>query len=349
LACSGDKRPSSAPGGGADGSVAGNSSAHGGTKASAGADAGGAPGVEGGQGNAAGDTGGAGPAGADGGGTAGSEAAGGAAPDPIPPEGDPPTCAHGLKFGAGVALAISATGDDLLQAITPDELTIAWKTGDQFYVADRDDVSLPFGTPLAVVGSAQYSAVALSPDGLQLVGIKQDLSIVEQTRGAGEAFSDAAPAAGDFQDFNTTRSSIPLSAQGLADPVVAADDASFFYSHFTSSDVGSHATVFESHRSGAAWSFSSADLGKLLYADGLKRRMPSGVSSDGLTLFYFDQVNDDFRAAWRVNLQVPFDYSEKLALGTGVRAAAPSSACARIYFSAQGAADLDLFVAEATP
>jgi hypothetical protein len=81
---------------------------------------------------------------------------------------------------------------------------------------------------------------------------------------------------------------------------------------------------------------------------GAKRRVPTGLSSDSLTLFYRDDVKGDFRATWRVNPTVFFDYSEVLALGAGTRAAAPNAACKRIYFSAQGQTDLDLFVSELT-
>jgi hypothetical protein len=191
--------------------------------------------------------------------------------------------------------------------------------------------------------------VSLSPDGLVLIGVKDDLSVVEQTRGVGEAFDDANPSAGDFAEFNATLATVPIANQVLADPVIGADDASFFFSHFSSSYSGSYARVYESHRSGTAWSFASADLGKVLYGSEQKRRVPTGVSSDSLTLFYRDDVNGDFRAAWRVNTQVQFNYSEVLDLGAGVEAAAPNAPCSRIFYSAQGANDLDLFVAQVEP
>jgi hypothetical protein len=87
----------------------------------------------------------------------------------------------------------------------------------------------------------------------------------------------------------------------------------------------------------------------LLYAAEQKRRIPTGISYDSLTLFYRDEVQGDFRAAWRVNTQVAFDYSEVVDLANGVVAAAPGASCQRIYYSAPGASGLDLFVAEATP
>jgi hypothetical protein len=325
-ACSDSARPSSAVS--VAGSSGSRSTSHGGGEPAAGADAVGGEGLVSGQGglDSLGETGGDG--GLAGNGSAGSNPVGGAGPDPQPPVGDPPLCAHGRVFAAGTQLPLSGAGDDLLQAITPDDLTLAWKNGDHFFVADWDGENGGFLPPHEVANSAQYLAVTLSPDGLQLIGVKHDLTLVEQTRGALEAFVDSTPQAGDFAEFNATRASIPLANQVLADVIVGWNDASLFFSHFTTGYAGSRATVYESYE---------------------QRRIPTGVSADLLTLFYFDEVNGDFRAAWRVNTQVPFDYAEVLAVGTGVKAAAPTASCQRVYYSAPGTNGLDLFVADAAP
>ena len=268
----------------------------------------------------------------------------GAGPDPSPPVGDPPICPHDKSWAQGTRLAISAAGDDLLQALTPDELTIAWKNGAHFYVADRDDNAAAFGPPHEVANSAQYTSVALSADGLLLVAIRNDLRVVEQVRNAGEAFSDPDPSPGDFQDFDNTLATIPLPNQLLADAVLSGDETTFFFSHYVSSDPGSRASLRQSRRANSGFSFNGPDLGELLYANGTKRRAPTGVSSDVLTLFYFDQVSGDFRAAWRINTQEPFTYSETLSPGAGAQAAAPNQACDKLYYSADGSDGVDLFI-----
>jgi hypothetical protein len=350
LACSDAKRSPSVVGMGGSTDSRPPLAHNGGEQAAAGDSAGGADATNAGQGGSG--HAGEGPvatAGEGGSATAGSTALGGAGPDPIPPVGDPPICAHGLKFASGTRLGMSAEGDDVLQSITPDELTIAWKNADHFYVADRDDVSDAFSTAVEVANGEQYVSVTLSSDGLQLIGVKQDLAVVEQTRTAGAAFDDDEPGPGEFFAFNATRATIPVANQVLADAVLGADDASFFFSHFTTSHTGDYATLFESRRVAGSWPFAAADLGARLYASDQKRRIPTGVSSDSLTLFYADEVAGDFRAAWRVNTQVPFDHSEVLDLGPGARAAAPGSSCSRIYYSALGSNGLDLFVAEASP
>lgn len=342
-----DKRPAG-PGGVADaGATSGGKLAHGGSAATgAGHDAGGAADGTLGGADAGGEDGGpvAGKGGAATAGTSGS--LGGAGPDPIPPVGEPPQCRHSATHVKPVLIAVSGAGNDLLQAITPNELSLVWKRGNTYFVADRTKPEDAFGPAQQVTGSANYSAVSLSSDGLTLIAVTQDLSVVEMTRTAGGAFSDPSPDAGDFQQFNQTISTIPSASQVLTDAVISAEETSFFFSHYLSTSTGSYATVHESHRSGGEWSFTGAALGKVLNASDDKRRVPTGVSADLLTLFYRDEVNGDFRAAWRVNQDVEFDYSEALDLGAGVQAAAPNEHCSRIYFSAQGASDLDLFVTD---
>jgi len=129
----------------------------------------------------------------------------------------------------------------------------------------------------------------------------------------------------------------------LTDAVLSGDEASFFFSHYVSSDAGSRASLRESRRSNNGFGFGGSDLGELLYASGTKRRIPTGVSSDLLTLFYFDQVKGDFRVAWRINTQEPFTYSETLSPGTATQAAAPNQACNKLYYSADGSDGVDLF------
>jgi hypothetical protein len=269
----------------------------------------------------------------------------GGTPDPIPPVGPTPLCTQGAAFAGGTLVALSGPGDDLLQSLTPDELTIAWKNGDDYFVADRTDASAAFGTPLAVAGGAQFLAVSLRSDGRLLVAITEAQSVVQMSRLEGEAFDAATAVEGDFEAFNSTLSGSPEPGKTLTDAVLSAGDDSFYYSYYLLGDDRNKATLFESRRDAGSWTFGGLDLGTALYGKPSARRVPTGVSSDNLTLFYRDEVGGDFRAAWRVNTQVPFDHTEALTLGTGTQAAAPSADCAKLYYSAQGATDLDVFVA----
>lgn len=349
-ACSDDRPPPSLVGTTGGASSRGGSLSRGGSQADAGQTSGGAHDGEGGDttnpGGSGGDAAGSGNAGTAGSaGTAGTTAVGGEGPDPFPPVGDPPLLPHTPTFGTATPLAISGAGDDVFQAITPDELTIAWKNGDSFYVADRASTADAFGTPSEVTGSADYNAVSV-PDGQTLIAVRKDRSVVELVRDPGEPFADPSPAA--FEEFNDALLGVPGIDQVLTDAIVSADRESFFFSFYMNGETGSHATVQESHRSGGYWTFAGSDVGNLLNASGAKRRIPTGLSSDRLTLFYKDEVNGDFRAAWRVNPSVQFLHAEALDLGTGTVAAAPNSDCTKLYFSAEGAAGIDLFVTDVT-
>ena len=240
---------------------------------------------------------------------------------------------------------MSGAGDDVLQAITPDELTIAWKNGADFFVADRALATDPFGTKALVTGSADYDAITLS-DADTLIAVRKDRTIVELVRDAGEPFGD--PHAAAFEEFNTTLLGVPGAGQVLTDAVISADRNSFFYSHFSAGQTGEYVTVQESHLSAGYWNFGGDNVGNILKAAGAKRRIPTGLSSDRLTLFYKDEVNGDFRAAWRVNPNVQFLHAEALSLGEGTVAAAPNQDCSKIYFSAPGTAGVDLFVTDVT-
>lgn len=352
IACSDDRPPPSLVGlhGGESSGKAGSLN-RGGSRADAGQASGGAHDGEGGDtanpgGSGGSDAAGSGNAGTAGSaGTAGTTAVGGEGPEPFPPVGDPPLLPQAPTFGTATALAISGAGDDVFQAITPDELTIAWKNGNTFYVADRASTADPFGTPSEVTGSADYNAVSV-PDGQTLIAVRKDRSVVELVRDPGEPFADPSPAA--FEEFNNALLGVPGIDQVLTDAVMSAARESFFFSFYLNGETGSQTTVHESRRSGGYWAFVGNNVGNLLNASGAKRRIPTGLSSDLLTLFYKDEVNGDFRAAWRVNPSVQFLHAEVLALGVGTVAAAPNADCTKIYFSATGAAGIDLFVSDVT-
>lgn len=348
VACSDDRPPPSLVGTGGESSGKAGNLNRAGTQADAGQSTGGVSDGDGGEpsspgGSAGSDAASSGNAGTAG--TAGTDQVGGAGPDPLPPVGDPPLLPQAPSFGTATLLSISGAGDDVFQAITPDELTIAWKNGAVFYVADRATTADVFGTPSEVTGSADYNAVSV-PDGQTLIAVRKDRSVVELVRDPGEPFADPSPAA--FEEFNNTLLGVPGIDQVLTDAVMSADRESFFYSFYMNGEAGSRPTVQESRRSAGYWTFAPSNVGNLLNASGAKRRIPTGLSSDLLTLFYKDEVNGDFRAAWRVNPSEQFQHAETLDLGTQTVAAAPNQDCSKIYFSAQGAAGIDLFVTDVT-
>ncbi len=346
-ACADADRPSSPSGGSGTGGESGSSpvggsgathaggagdGASGGTGSAIGGEAGG-----GNLGGAAAGTGAGGESGMDG------EVAAGGTGEIFPPVGPTPVCATGVLWGTGTRLALSGAGDQVLQAVTSDELSIAWKSADTFYVADRAQTGDPFGSPLPVASSDQYNAVTLSADGLRLVAVTKDLRVLEQARQPGMPFDEAQPGEGAFTKFNSAILGDPSPGKVLEDAVLSADGASFFYSYFLMDVSGAAPT--ESRLSDGSFNLAGLSLGAPLQgdADG-NRRIPTGLASDTLTLFYRDDVEGDFRAAWRVNRDVPFEASEVVSPAAGTVAAAPNADCSMLYFSAPGTEGIDLFV-----
>lgn len=251
-----------------------------------------------------------------------------------------PDCAQNATWGTGVVLSISTDDDDIFQSITPDELSIAFKSGTDFYVADRDNAVDDFDAPQLVTGGSSITAVTLSPNGLRLIVLEgqQFSQIVRDARG--DAFS-GTPDQGPFEPFNETEGNIPTD-QFPTDPVLGAGDDYFIYTYTSPSADSSRPTIYETYSSGV-WDFGTAVGGDVLWSSdsGEDRRIPTGISADYLTIFYRDQVNDDFRAAWRLRASDDFDHTESLGDWKG---GAPNGACSKLYYSADGNSSVDLFV-----
>ena len=264
----------------------------------------------------------------------------------IPP---PPVavCSATATWGAGVLLSVSTTFDDELDAITPDELTIAWTAGTAttptIEYADRAASGDAFGTPQTVAaGSFSTARAALSHDGLRLVVVNADgQGFSELTRASrsppGNTFG--APSVGSYTNLDAPGAL--AAGESYGDPVLSADDNAFYYSVYGG---GLTATIYRTARllPGDAWPAGAALAGSSgLDAQGSLRRQPTGISSDEQTLFFWDQVMGTERAAFVDSSTGAFDVFVDL----GTRAmAAPSTSCASLYYSAQGQSSVDLFV-----
>ena len=259
---------------------------------------------------------------------------------PPPP---PPTCDPGATWGPGVLIAVSTAMDDALSAVTPDELTIVWTAGSggtaQLLVADRTSTGSAFGSPQSVpAGAFSLDRVGVSPDGLRLVVINADGQGLSELVRASRGDTFGAPGAGAFGNFQGAL------ASGLAygDPVVGADDSSFYYSVF---GAGQTMTVYRAARllSTDAWPTGAPlHATSALAPQGALRRRPTGISSDEQTLYFWDQVSGTERAAWINASTGVYDSFVDL----GARAfAAPNASCSALYYSAQGSSSEDLFVA----
>jgi hypothetical protein len=243
----------------------------------------------------------------------------------------------------GPAGTLSGADDELIGSMTSDELSVSWTVAKnaEAYYADRAKPGDPFGAPQKVAGLAvsPLDRVALSHDGRQLATIGAGgRSIVVFARAArGDAF-----ALGDAKDFTaiTAQASAAPASALLSDLVFSGDGLALYYSLYAAqaADGGGASTLFVSTRTATTdpWPTgkprSEAELSQ--GGDGLRKR-PTGISADGLTLFFLDEGAGMERAAHRVTAAAPF--SSFVDLGPRLFAT-PSADCSRLYYSQLGPA-----------
>jgi hypothetical protein len=282
----------------------------------------------------------------------------GGASDAPPDVVVPPKCGVTMQFQAGTKLPISTAEPDLFGAVTPDELTIAWMTtaGAVLY-ADRNAATDPFGAPQTLTAGVALDRVALSPDGLTMIVVTTSRNTLAQTtRGSrGSAFSSTL-------DLSPFASLDPLSQEGdsgttpthgsFADPMLSEDGQFLYYSQtgvFTLTMCESYRKTGDTSPWGQGRNlqesqFSAPDTSGV-------HMIPTGMSSDDLTLFFWDGVAKTEKAAFRDNALKDNTFKQFLTLGPTYRNAAPVGSCGRIYFcdgppNGDGGADLDLFFAD---
>jgi hypothetical protein len=251
-------------------------------------------------------------------------------------------------WGTGVLLSISTGMGDELDSITPDELSIAWTTGQgpsaQVFYADRGASGDTFNAP-QMLAAGQFTAdrVALSANGLRLVVVNADgLGFSELTRTSrmGSSTAFGAPATGSYTNLN---SATLMPGQSYGDPVLSADDNAFYYSVYGA--TGQTQTIYRSARllPGDMWPDGALLLPSTgLQAQGALRRRPTAIASDEQTLFVWDEVMGTERAAWIDEKTGAFDVFVDL----GFRSmAGPNASCTDLYYSAQAGSIVDLYVA----
>jgi hypothetical protein len=154
----------------------------------------------------------------------------------------------------------------------------------------------------------------------------------------GEPFMYAG--SGHFGAINTDAG---VQARMLADPVLGGDDETLFYS-LDAPEGSEGSSLHVSKRTGGG----DFPVGSPLDACELEQlrtgtRRPTGVSADGLTLFYNDEPRAKMRAAWRPSLDRPFDRFVDLPLLSAVM---PNGTCDRLYYSDSVAGMLQIHAAD---
>ena len=276
------------------------------------------------------------------------QATGGAAPtgpfpgpDPFPCDSDAEpapsdldaVCSPQRGWPAAVAAPVTVGPNASLLGITPDELTIVWLEPESsqvvYFVADRSSVAGAFGQAQRLPGE---NVLAVSPDGLRLVVLSDDQgALLERTRAdRGQPFGN--PVEGEFVLLN---SNAQASGNGFSSCVFSPDGLGLFY---TIGGADERHLLRESRRSAGAWPIGVALEGCELEAHAGFGRYPTGVSSDGKTLFFYDAWRGIARGAWRETSDGPFTWFRDLG---DWRAAQVNAACDGLYYStAEGAAPI---------
>jgi hypothetical protein len=275
----------------------------------------------------------------------------GDAPEPIVP----PICSETANWtGAATPIPNVSTADsDLLGTVTSDGLSIAWvvasggSAGTVRY-ADRTSTAQPFGATKTLAGTFAVDRVALSADGLTMIVVMPGNGAFGQLkRGArGDAFAGTP----DTAPFLTLVGMNPEIDSGsgvrIGDPVLADDGQTLFFSQYNTTIDD---TVAVSQFNGMSWAPPLILVDPMFRSQAGKRRRPTGLSADGKTLFFWDEVAGVEQATWRKTAQGgDFAFGTPLSLGARPGAQASGGDCGRLYFSAagDGGASLDLFYAE---
>jgi len=236
-------------------------------------------------------------------------------------------CSTEKGWATGTDVAIADSDAPTFVAITPSELTLLWSQVASstlaYFVADRDAVDGDFGEGQELPFS---NPLALSPDGLRLTVLADDGSLAEAVRVArGDTFDAAQP--GAYAELASDASKNHLA---LADIAIAADDHTLYYTAW-SLDAATVYPLHVSSRSGSEpWPVGVALEACELKAYGPFGPRPTGVSADGLTLFYFDGARGTARAAFRATQAADFSWFAEL---PEISRPQPNAACDRLYFS----------------
>jgi hypothetical protein len=268
------------------------------------------------------------------------------APDPV--EAGPPAAplcelSSGWSPVARVA-SVPAAGFGAFAGISASELTVAWRTtSGAISVADRASRSEDFG-PASLVDTG---SAALADDRAALDSAGTILYLVRADRSTFLAF-ERSPGATTWSASlpNLFANVAAMTADGggtLSEPVLGADGVSLYY---LVTLAGSVPGLFESTwdapdhvwRTGVA--LANPELSSV---DATHRRRPTGASSDGLTLFFFDEVAGTERAAWR---DYPASVFTSFADLPGVPEAAPNARCGTLYYQATDATGGGVFIAQ---
>jgi hypothetical protein len=228
---------------------------------------------------------------------------------------------------------LSTSTDETLLSVTSDELDLAFLRAGTLYVAHRADKTGTFTVGSAVVIPDSWSAAggaALSADGKRLVLVSTDQTLLgELTRATRDAaFSTAI----DQTAFSTINQTSIYSGNTYGSPALSPDDQELFLNSVAPS--GGSTVVVSTRTATEPWSAPTRVSAALDGAEGA-RLLPTGVSADARTLFYFNEATMKEEARWRDEPKLTSPLYDMVDLGTR-RGAQPNTACDKLYSESTG-------------
>jgi len=241
----------------------------------------------------------------------------------------PGVCAPDLKLGADQAQAAGADAPHLL-AMTPDELSLAFTTGEgdslALYVADRTSSSAAFSAAELTLpnGYASDSGVSLSSDGRTLILVFADHSgFGELSRTSRTRAFKGPPDTVAYAKINALK---PMSGHSVGWPVLSSDGQDlYFLSYF-----GQALAVQSKRGQDGVFDFGSEIDEFTLGGNEGEYKLLSGISFDQRAIFFFDQATQHAMALFRSRPGAPF--YDPLDLGAR-QGATPNQDCSRVYSS----------------
>jgi hypothetical protein len=247
----------------------------------------------------------------------------------------PSSCSQTADWAAAAPLAgVSTTDDEKLLSITADELDVVFVRNGALLRAHRTAANGAFDAGSAVTVPDGYdptAGAALSGDGQTLVLVTSDgHGLAALTRAA--RTDDFGPTA-DPAAFAALNDRAVQTQEHYAQPVLAPNGKSLIFLSYTPGIAGNAAVVYESLMSGSIWAMPN-NISQYIF-DGTteKRPLPSGLSSDSRTLFYYDEASSKQMARFRDRPDAPLYTVVDLG---GRMGAIPNSTCQRIYYTSDG-------------
>ena len=250
-----------------------------------------------------------------------------------------PACPKGYVDGPTTAVVYpnAGKGADKLQAITWDELTMAWTTNAAGTVtihysdrAKRDDAFTTDSTLSSTLGPFPEDKVAITADGLTMFFLSADHKILRaiSRTGRGVAFDTSTVDAKPFERITGPGSEGGATKQ-LGDLVLSRDGKWLFYTDMlrtAGSSVMLSLRLFD-----GSWDYPNPIDDSALQISGGKRRHPTGFSGDQLSLFYYDDVTSNPMVAQRTPGSALF-YDFLIFEPTGF-GPMPAEKCDRVYLT----------------